>query len=450
MGALLQRALDSAHAAQWHFLRGSWADMSPLLPFLKLAPGDMSDAVISAQEDGHVLCVMEVRRDSESPLFYESPIVSVAFTETADGLGIFESASVRQSALPSATFAGLLHAVERASRLNSVNRILSAFRIEERADLEFEPWHRHLMDSLGSLITADAVQFRLRTAHDFWESKGDCWNWLLGEAVVAVPEMDARMMSDVCRGGALTCLGRNEIERRYPIEAADLQWMAHLPLRSRTQTLGVLTLCYARPVTPFAEEIKLLELLQREMSVYMERTRNHLHMQRMATIDGLTNLYNHRFFRIQLRTEFQRALRYQKKMSLVMIDIDDFKSYNDRCGHLAGDRVLAEIGRTIRSTVRDIDFVARYGGEEFALILPEVDSTGGLVVAEKIRVAIGAQQFKTESGEDLGSITVSCGVTDNMNTTGPNDLIRRADRALYWVKTHGRNLVRLADAVEDI
>ena len=200
---------------------------------------------------------------------------------------------------------------------------------------------------------------------------------------------------------------------------------------------------------PFPAEIKLLELLQRETTLFMDRTRNHLRMQRMATIDGLTNLFNHRFFRIQLRTEFQRALRYQKKMSLVMIDIDDFKGYNDRYGHLSGDRVLTEVAKTIRSTVRDIDFVARYGGEEFALILPEVDSNGGMVVAEKIRVAVEAQHFHAESGEDLGSITISCGVTDNVDTTGPNDLIRRADRALYWVKTHGRNLVRLAAPLEE-
>lgn len=430
--------------------------MALLLPFLPSAPDEANNVVITAQGDGHVLCLIEISGGSESPLFYDSPTVSVAFTEMPDGIRAFrssearESEAVRQASLPEAHLAGLLHAAERSTALSSANRILSAFRVEERADLEFEPWHRHLIASLKTLVRADAVQFRLRTPHDFWESKGDIWNWPFREPVVTAPEMDARMMSDICRGGTLTCIERAEIERRYPIEAADLQWMAYLPLRSRTQTLGALTLCFARPITPFPEEVKSLELLQREMSVYMERTRLHLHMQRMATIDGLTGLYNHRFFRIQLRTEFQRALRYQKKMSLVMIDIDDFKCYNDRYGHLAGDRVLAEIGRTIRSTVRDIDFVARYGGEEFALILPEVDSSGGLVVAEKIRAAIGGQQFKTESGEELGAITISCGVTDNVNTTGPNDLIRRADRALYWVKTHGRNLVRLADSLEDI
>ncbi len=136
-----------------------------------------------------------------------------------------------------------------------------------------------------------------------------------------------------------------------------------------------------------------MELFRRELAAILDRSRTHLRMQRMATVDGLTNLFNHRFFRDQLRTEFQRALRYQKMMAVIMIDIDDFKGYNDTYGHLAGDRVLAETARAIRGAVRDIDFVARYGGEEFALILPEVEAASGLIVAEKIRKAVEGAAF---------------------------------------------------------
>jgi diguanylate cyclase (GGDEF)-like protein len=181
----------------------------------------------------------------------------------------------------------------------------------------------------------------------------------------------------------------------------------------------------------------------------LDRGRTFLRMQRLATVDGLTNLFNHRFFRDQLRTEFQRAIRYQKKMSLIMIDIDDFKSYNDTYGHLAGDRVLSETARTIRSAVRDIDFVARYGGEEFALILPEVHATSGVIVADKIRKAVESQTLISEEGESIGQITISCGVTDNSGTATPEELIDRADKALYWVKRNGRNMVRLASVEED-
>jgi diguanylate cyclase (GGDEF)-like protein len=210
------------------------------------------------------------------------------------------------------------------------------------------------------------------------------------------------------------------------------------------QLLGIIKLLYARTLCPLAGEVEALEVLRRELSLHLDRTRTLVRMQRMAMVDGLTNLFNHRFFRDQLRTEFQRAVRYQKSMALIMIDIDDFKGYNDTYGHLAGDRVLAETACAVRGSVRDIDFVARYGGEEFALILPEVDAQSGLIVAEKIRKAVETQRFISEDGETIGSITVSCGVTDNRDAVSPDVLIERADRALYWVKRHGRNLVRLA------
>jgi len=221
-----------------------------------------------------------------------------------------------------------------------------------------------------------------------------------------------------------------------------------LPLVSGAKPIGIAKLLYAQPLLPLAAEVEAVEVLRRDLSAFFGRHQTHLRMQRMATVDGLTNLFNHRFFRGQFRTEFQRAKRYQKMMSLIMIDIDDFKSFNDTYGHLAGDRVLAETARTIRNVVRDIDFVARYGGEEFALILPEVDAQGGLIVAEKIRRAVETQRLLSDEGEVIEGITVSCGVTDNVGANAPDEIIERADRALYWVKRHGRNLVRLAGEEE--
>jgi diguanylate cyclase (GGDEF)-like protein len=109
--------------------------------------------------------------------------------------------------------------------------------------------------------------------------------------------------------------------------------------------------------------------------------------------------------------------------------------------------VLAWVAAQIRRNVRDIDVVARYGGEEFALILPEVRAEQGLAIAEKIRKAISTTDITTEDGEHLAPITISCGVTDSQGCKGPEEMIDRADRALYWVKRNGRNLVRLA-AVE--
>ena len=426
-------------------------ELKRLLPFLsKVADssgGESVETVVLRPGDEHFVCIVRLDQQCPSPFCLAVPVVTIAFTHSAGVIGEHAELSsngehAALSGWSSQQLAGLLSAAGDATHLSIANRILSSFQFDERAELEYEPWIRNFAASLATVIKPDAIQLRLRTPADFWESRGDRWIWP-SLPTIQVTDLDARRMSDLCRSGGVEC---ETLPRGH--EAAAM-WTAYLPLRSRALNIGVLALHYARVITPLPDEMRLLELVQREVALLMDRTRTHLRMQRLATIDGLTNLFNHRFFRIQLRTEFQRALRYQKKMSLVMIDIDDFKNYNDRYGHLAGDRVLIEVAKTIRATVRDIDSVSRYGGEEFALILPEVDSTGGMVVAEKVRLAIGAQRFRTESGEDMGSITVSCGVTDNVNTTSPNDLIRRADRALYWVKTHGRNLVRLADPMEE-
>ena len=96
--------------------------------------------------------------------------------------------------------------------------------------------------------------------------------------------------------------------------------------------------------------------------------------------------------------------------------------------------------------MRDIDFVARYGGEEFALILPEIKAEDGLIVAEKIRKAVSSEIVVGDTGEKLRPITISCGVTDNKRAHRPEEMVEQADKALYWVKRHGRNLVRLAEA----
>jgi diguanylate cyclase (GGDEF)-like protein len=174
-----------------------------------------------------------------------------------------------------------------------------------------------------------------------------------------------------------------------------------------------------------------------------------LRTQRLATIDGLTGLFNHRFFREQLRKEFQRAKRYRSHLTLIMVDVDDFKQFNDANGHLAGDQALTTLASSIKRTVRDIDFVARYGGEEFALILPEVNARGGLIVAEKLRRAIEAKTFEGEQRMKAKKITISCGICSNAMAHSAEEMIESADQALFWVKRHGRNRCRLAEGTKD-
>ncbi len=163
----------------------------------------------------------------------------------------------------------------------------------------------------------------------------------------------------------------------------------------------------------------------------------------LAITDELTGLYNYRELQSRLTQEVDRATRYESTLSLLMIDADDFKSYNDANGHIAGDRALAALGAVMRSAVREVDMVARYGGEEFAVILPETDAAGAFVVAEKIREAIADHVFAEAAGESCCALTVSVGIaTFPAHAVDKESLLREADDALYRAKNEGKNRVR--------
>jgi len=153
-------------------------------------------------------------------------------------------------------------------------------------------------------------------------------------------------------------------------------------------------------------------------------------------------LFNYRYLLERAEDEIERARRFGRSLSLLMIDADEFKLYNDTNGHVAGDLALAELAVAMKSAVRDIDVVCRYGGEEFAILLPETDGEGAFVVAEKVREAVADYRFKDGEGERTERITVSIGLSTFPGTAADREsLLRRADDALYVVKRSGRNWV---------
>lgn len=169
-----------------------------------------------------------------------------------------------------------------------------------------------------------------------------------------------------------------------------------------------------------------------------------LELSRKAVIDGLTELYNHDYFQNILSQELSSTLRNGQELSLILIDIDHFKRFNDTWGHQVGDKVLREVAREIKSSCRKGDTVARYGGEEMAIILPMTGSQRVEMVAERIRVAI-EDHYVTHGDEQL-KVTISLGVAtqQRLSTTGKKDLIRCADQALYRSKADGRNRTTVA------
>jgi diguanylate cyclase (GGDEF)-like protein len=179
----------------------------------------------------------------------------------------------------------------------------------------------------------------------------------------------------------------------------------------------------------------------------LEETRRMLELAQgelleMSVTDDLTQIHNFRYFREALEAEIKRVQRYDTPLALLMIDIDHFKHYNDRNGHLAGDEVLKELARILKEKTRTTDVVARYGGEEFAVVLLETELDGAVTIAQRIRSAVEEANFANQGRQPLGNLTVSIGVAEFGGTlTSYRSLINAADQALYTAKQRGRNLV---------
>lgn len=208
-------------------------------------------------------------------------------------------------------------------------------------------------------------------------------------------------------------------------------------LVTAANSIGKGNLDISVPDSSIAEMHELAEAFN-GMIVALKESRDKL-IER-ANTDSLTGLYNHRCFQERLRSELKRAERYSRPFSVVMIDIDHFKTLNDTHGHPVGDNVLREVASILQSQVRkDIDFVARYGGEEFALILPETDAENAMVCAEQLRKAVENHSFLGKNGETV-PITISLGVAQYpIHSSEREGLIIAADLALYQSKSTGRN-----------
>lgn len=171
-------------------------------------------------------------------------------------------------------------------------------------------------------------------------------------------------------------------------------------------------------------------------------------LQRLMNSDGLTGLSNRRHFDEYLELEWRRAMRDQSQLSLLMIDVDYFKAYNDNFGHLEGDEALRKVAEAIRGTSsRSSDLPARYGGEEFALVLPNTSPGGARLVAEKLRQTIAALGIEHNTPEPGATLSVSIGLATVTPAMGSNcrQLISAADKGLYQAKNNGRNQVGVAD-----
>lgn len=171
-------------------------------------------------------------------------------------------------------------------------------------------------------------------------------------------------------------------------------------------------------------------------------------MEKLAIKDGLTGLFNQRHLLETLESEYKKAKRHSQPLSCIMIDLDYFKSVNDNYGHQFGDFVLAEAAQILKKLVRDTDFVARYGGEEFFIVLPNTDTQGAFILAERIREVFANNLFARNKNSETVTISAGISFTFDQNVASVSDLISNADKALYCAKRRGRNNVCYFDEID--
>lgn len=230
--------------------------------------------------------------------------------------------------------------------------------------------------------------------------------------------------------------------RGLPTHHPPIRNFMGVPLFLHDKIIGGMAIANKSDGTAYTQEDEdLLTTLSFQAATAIERMRLFEESKQLAMFDGLTGLLNHREFQKRLTEELERSKRYSREFSLLMLDIDHFKSFNDTCGHPVGDLVLKELGSIIKQTVRTMDIPARYGGEEFAIIAPETSAEKGKLLSERLRKNIFEHPFQTPTG-DQAALSVSIGVASYpLDAHDREGLIQAADQALYFAKEAGRNAV---------
>ncbi|MBI3752465.1 MAG: diguanylate cyclase [Deltaproteobacteria bacterium] len=229
------------------------------------------------------------------------------------------------------------------------------------------------------------------------------------------------------------------------ILSPDIQSIIIVPFGARGKILGLLCAYKNRPDVFGREDLELLKAVSEHVALALENARLYKETKMMAITDGLTGLYNHRYFVARLKEEIKRAGRYDRPLSLIIMDIDYFKQYNDTHGHQAGDEILRKVADIITQEVRNSDIAARYGGEEFVVISSETGKGQAVQMAERIRKVIEDYQFPHEETQPGGRLTISLGAAAfKADAANADELIKKADDALYRAKESGRNRVAAA------
>ena len=241
----------------------------------------------------------------------------------------------------------------------------------------------------------------------------------------------AEMPKELTKAGSYGALREINIELVSPIKIQNNNSEAIICLGQRVND------------KPYSEnELELMITINNIVSIAISNASLYDEVIQLSYTDGMTDLHNYRYFEMRLREEVLRHARNKQDVSLIILDVDNFKNYNDTLGHQAGDGVLKLLGKILKETVRENDIVARYGGEEFAVILPGVSRDGVVILADRLRERVEETEFQNQEVQPSGNLTISVGTASlPLDTDDLNDLIFKADTALYAAKHAGRNRV---------
>ncbi len=215
-----------------------------------------------------------------------------------------------------------------------------------------------------------------------------------------------------------------------------------IPLVYKNDVMGVINFAREGRSSFNSQDVKKLSLVSGQIALAIANAQLYTRTRELSVRDELTGINNRRYFQQMLQMEWKRAVRFHRDISLIMLDVDHFKQYNDSFGHLQGDKVLKRIGGLLMKNLREVDTIARFGGEEFIMLLPDTDKQGAIVVAEKVRLLMEQEKFLNDSRGDTRRVTISVGVSTYPDDVGDmDDLIDHADIALYRAKENGRNRI---------
>jgi len=280
-------------------------------------------------------------------------------------------------------------------------------------------------DKTGDLILGAGIELNPNIRKDLRFSKGGA---VFSELTrITNPVTAAEALEDATYENLL-------LFKERPVSS---RYLLLIPLTYKNRNVGVVLLNCKRYRRNYLQETRgLIETLAGQAAIVVAN----IAYDRQVIIDGLTGLYVHWFFYQCLEKEISRAARQNSSLALLMVDLDHFKQFNDNYGHPTGDKALVKVAEILKNDLRDIDTVARYGGEEFGIILPGVDENLAFRTAERIRKGMESYHFKVIDGKFR--LTLSIGISIYEKGVSAEQMVERADKALYWVKEHGRNQVK--------